>query len=138
MAFRSDWLDWNPANTPVQRTDRTDNRASVSSVSETIRHIEPEFEPSKEKNVRKTRYPLTDITDKRSKPGTETENLLPGICAECGERDGGTLSIVIDLTRPEKPWRHAGCYTRWVAVTEAKHSQFANEIPQADEKEKVR
>jgi len=48
--------------------------------------------------------------------GAEEPNLLPGKCAECGDLDDGTLSVVIMAMLQDKPWRHAQCYSRWIAA----------------------
>ncbi len=64
-AFQSQWLDWEPTETPDQRTDKADKSPSVSSVSSSPGQIQPESASQGErKNTGKTRYPLTDKTDK--------------------------------------------------------------------------
>ena len=70
-AFRSRWDDWTP-KVPTPRTDKTDRRAFVSSVSSSPRPFSGEIAPSDHKigispsieGSQKAPSPLTDKTDK--------------------------------------------------------------------------
>ncbi len=64
--FQSRWLDWEPPQTPFQRTDKTDRRAFVSSVSASTKGVEGESAPPRgiQKTPPKAFIQRTDYTDK--------------------------------------------------------------------------
>lgn len=64
-AFVSQWADWQP-KTPTVGPDKTDKSPSVSSVSESPRHIPPQ---EGGKTLPKRLRTLTDKADKRCSPG---------------------------------------------------------------------
>ncbi len=100
-AFRSRWDDWAPKE-PAPRTDKTDRRAFVSSVSSSTRpftgeidHSDPERDNSRSmKGAQKAPLSLTDKTDKSL---SQALKLTP---------DGSLLrrahlAVVPDLSDPE-------------------------------------
>jgi hypothetical protein len=66
-------------------------------------------------------YDINDRNDQRSESPTRSPistviavNLMFGTCADCLQPDDGSTSVVILAMLPDKPWRHAQCYSRWI------------------------
>ena len=64
-AFKSAWLDWQPTKIPTQRTDKADKSPSVSSVSASPKHLQPENDDPGITDI--AQKPLTHHTDKADK-----------------------------------------------------------------------
>ncbi len=86
--FQSRWLDWEPPQTLIQRTDRTDKSPSVSIVSASPKRVEGESasvdHPSAEPGCIQKTPPkaLIQRTDKADKSPRPTEETWDGEMAE--------------------------------------------------------
>ena len=144
-AFASRWLDWQPSNsaedgahagndgvrspapstyeTPNQRTDKTDKKASVSFVSASSKRFQPETggdaggtaeHDGTQSRADAEALALTVCISKwmneHAPPPTEPEDG----CAHCREPmpESGAMPF---LTRGGHCWLHSRCYAPWTA-----------------------